>query len=413
MFVLRVTAGSRPPGEPPAPPTPFRRSRVVGTVALSTCLISGCGTAAPAGAATAPSQATRLYARAAHSLRDGQVYHATIRIRQTAGAYSFRATQQLWIDGRRHTARQQSRYVFTGAGRRGHQTTTTLISHGVTWVDGRPQSPTACHHASPVTSILIGCPTTRTPGATRIQHGTYQGHPATVLFTDTSFTGSDQAAVTTQRTLLDPATALPLAATVNGTIDDGHLARVHATLAYHTRFQPRSSLPADFFDPASLGWHLPDPVADLPTDTPIYWLGPRFHPTQRPPPHRRLPTLVLAGVDKPGAPALYAALLRYAPAGDPYAPPLLTIIVMTPAQFHDPHLIPETMRCGGPALPLPGAHVSTTCNRRNTRARIELPDAVLEITATDTIRDGNLIRSAYRTRQAILTVLRGLTARTP
>ena len=282
--------------------------------------------------------------------------------------------------------------------------TVTLIAGRVTWVDGQPRSTTACPGASPLTSLVLGCLVPGGGKPSTAEAGTYGGKPVTVLVTDTSFSGEDQHTKTTRRTYLDTGSALPIAAAVDGTIDDGKVAPVHGLLRYRGEFLSAASLPAGFFDPASLGWHLPDLQARLPTGVPVYWLGREFHPGGG------LPALTLSGVEK-GEPDLYAAILEYGPASDPFGPRELMIMVMTPAQFHDPHRVPTAMRCAGPSLSLPGARTAMNCSKTfSTRARVELPDAVLEISAPEGL---NSTKSPYLGPDAITAVLRGLMLRKP
>jgi hypothetical protein len=392
------------------PPAPCRLTvGVLGAAgAVLSLVLAGCGSQTPGASANNP-DVHQVSAQAEKSLRAGGIYHAMITEEEDSGAYSYSATAEIWADLAQGAAREESAYTYTG----GHvprrtDRTATLIADGVNWVDGEPRSTNACPGIDPVTSLVLGClaPANAKPSTT--EAGNYQGKPATILVTDTSFDGEDQRTKTTRRTYLDTDSALPVGARVDGTIDDGTVAPLHRVITYRAEFLPASKLPGDFFTPGSLGWHLPDPEAELPTGVAVYWLGKDFHPGGG------LPALTFSGVEK-GEPDFYSAILDYAPTSDPFGPRALTIMVMTPAQFHDPRRTPTPMRCAGPSISLAGAHTAMNCSKTfSLRARVTLPDAVLEITAPGGLAPDRStpIDSAYLGQEAITAVLRALTLHT-
>ena len=106
--------------------------------------------------------------------------------------------------------------------------------------------------------------------------GSYAGRPALVLAVDGTYSGEDH-----QRALrlqdLPGSGDCVAGGGEQKTAPSTRRASVQPAYAnqvtYRYAFATPESLQTGFFEPATLGWHAPDPVAALPTSGQVYWLG--------------------------------------------------------------------------------------------------------------------------------------------
>ena len=351
------------------------------------------------------------YARAEQSVRAGGVYHATIETKTTTTrSYLDRSnTTERWVDVVHGVARDERTVPDTGPENASGQFI-TMITGDVAWVQqpvgpgqpvtqGQPQDAQTCFGLSPAAALVIGCPPFGLfKGSTTLSKGSYAGRPALVLAIEGTISGEDHDVRYTSKTYLDPVTALPVGKTEDGSFDvsPGTTATYANQVTYRYAFAKPESLQRGFFDPATLGWHAPDPVAALPTGVPVYWLGQDFDPGGG------LPKLTLATVTGPqNSNGGYTAILDYAPVTDRYGPRVISIQLLTTTAP-----TPATPGCPGQTpIVINAAQVTLYCGV----AIVRFPNAVLQVVVGG--GDGPAI--PYNTPQALVTVIRGLRLRTP
>ncbi|MCH8025609.1 MAG: hypothetical protein IH866_02330 [Chloroflexi bacterium] len=109
------------------------------------------------------------------------------------------------------------------------------------------------------------------------RHVSYRGQPAIALVNEGESSGSDETYFTTNRLYFDRDTVLPIGFTQEGTLDIGDIYPVHTDILYQYGFVSLDSLPADFFDPAAIGYVGKDPEEPLESaEIAVYWLGSAF-----------------------------------------------------------------------------------------------------------------------------------------
>jgi hypothetical protein len=382
-------------------------------ILVAGCGSSGSGPVSASGTSSTPGQASgteldRVYAQAEKSLRAGGTYHASIRDDRQAGEYSYTATAQLWVDAAADRARQETTYTMARGLTGGSATDVLILADGARWIDGHATSPVKCHGASAATGIVLGCLDTETDATSHVEHGRYLSHPALILVSEGTSGGSEQTIRSTTRLYLDPSTALPLGATEDGTIESERVNPLHRTTSYQSEFVSPSTPPAGVYDPASLGWHLPDPIADVPTDAPIYWLGVIYIPGGG------LPSLRLGNVAKePGGPG-YSAILEYMRTDDPYGPRAFILIEWTRASWDHAHVVMGIPRCPEPShISLPGGEATLWCPPKpdGMSAIITFADAVVEAQAIAVTTAHGDRPSPYDNRESMTKLIRALTLR--
>jgi DNA-binding CsgD family transcriptional regulator len=111
-----------------------------------------------------------------------------------------------------------------------------------------------CYGGSVAASVILGCPGPLEDLTTTVEAGEYGGMPAVVLVTTGTSRGSDEITAGTTRLYLDPATLLPVASEVSGTYDVGVVEPLSGDESFVHEWVERGSLPADFFEPRSIGY---------------------------------------------------------------------------------------------------------------------------------------------------------------
>ena len=281
------------------------------------------------------------------------------------------------------------------------------------WDEGQPSSPVTCFGSSDaVTAAVVDCQFSEAKPNVKVVQGRYHGRPALVLVAHLVGGGSDALSRTTRLTYLDPATALPLSSVETGTYSLQKTLPLRRTTSYRTERLSRSRLPQNFFDPAALGWKLPDPLADLPHGIPVYWPGRTCEP-RRPSPS----TITLQHVDRlPAAPyPRYQEILEYARASDPLGWIVLTLQIWTAADWARAKVEEPIPLCK------PVSHVALALGTATFHcpspgpdapyADIDPPGAHLLIGAPSTEGAGHLTRSPFGTIAAYTTVINALQVR--
>jgi hypothetical protein len=200
-----------------------------------------------------PTTVAQTYSRAERSLREGGVYHSTITGLIEPGNPIMRYTREVWVDLAGSAARLESRVTSALPGNTFKQQI-TLVFKGGLWNDGSKLPTTPCPGLNAATVALLGCPTPAKDTPAVLEPGTYAGHPVLTLVWRGTIDTGDQVGPFTTRTYLDRTTALPLARLSENRVA-GTAPRRQTEQDRH-QFMSRDSLPKDFFDPASLGWHL-------------------------------------------------------------------------------------------------------------------------------------------------------------
>ena len=357
-----------------------------------------------------------VHARAEQSLRAGGVYHATIETKTTATPNDLdrSSTTERWVDVVHGVARDEQTVPDTGPENASGHFTTMITgdvggSNNQSVRDSRSlrdsrETLRPASGLSPAAALVIDCPPfgLLKGSTTTLSKGSYAGRPALVLANEGTTSGDDGKVHFTSKTYLDPVTALPLGKTEDGTLDTNNTitGTYSSQVTYRYAFVPPESLQRGFFDPATLGWHAPDPVAALPTGVPVYWLGQDFDPGGG------LPKLTLATVTGPqNSGGNYSAILDYAPVTDRYGPRVISIQLLTATA-------PTPAGCPAqPPIAINTAQVTLFCGV----AIVRFPNAVLQVAAPGVL--GTVTApgppSPYENTQALLTVIRGLRLRTP
>jgi hypothetical protein len=388
----------------------MRSGARVALAAMFLALLSGCGShqGAPDGERSPSASDTtklpsvdELYALAGRSLRADEIYHVTISAKWDVSD-NYTTTRELWVDAAHDTAREKQTSPREH-NRTGTRTTLGLVGDGVRWVAGKPQQSVACHGQNSSVGAVLGCPEFAAQATARVERGQFQGRAALVLVSH-QVSSSEDEIVTDVRTYLDPATGLPEAArqTRSGTADDGSPVTVHAALSYRSDTAAADTLAAGFFDPAALGWQVPDPVADLPTTAPVYWLGPTYDPGGR------LPSISLSSV-KSGSRigAGYAAILTYTATADRFGPPVLDLQLWTRAAWDSARIIMggRVGKCPGVSeLKVDSAQLTMRCTKVDNEitAFAQYGNAVVILNAPSVRGPSGSIRSPYDTRDALI-----------
>ena len=233
-----------------------------------------------------------IYAGASETLRQaGMIYHATILTEGAEDSFIRGQTSERWVDASQNVAREdatqrlyfQEEVVFdvmvidVGGSRH------TLYREPEQRLDESPSQ--ACYGAIEAVSSVLGCPGFLEDSTTTVEWGTYDGQAAIVLVTIGTSRGSDESFTFTTRLYLDPDTYLPLREETEGTHTYGP---VKTETTYQHEFIPADTLPASFFDPATLAT---ESLEMATPDSTIYWLKDRFDP------EGDLPPLVISTVE--------------------------------------------------------------------------------------------------------------------
>jgi hypothetical protein len=162
----------------------------------------------------------------------------------------------------------------------------------------------------------------------------YRGQNAIAYVTAGISRSSDETYDTTVRLFLDRDTFLPLGSTSEGTLDAGVVYPISYDAPFLYEFVPLDSLPADFFDPASIGYVEKDPEEPLETQeigVPVYWLGRGFEGGDG------LPALALksvfAGSSLEGRPFSPEAEIFYRRADDDFGWGMVVLAVYKPEDW--------------------------------------------------------------------------------
>lgn len=260
-----------------------------------------------------------VYARMVEAItRPGKVYHLTQEIEVDAGPFSYSGTTQTWVDVAHDLARSEGEFVFGGETRR----TRLVIAGGARYEDdegsGRAMRREAatCRGTGAALSIVVDCPGPLEERSENLERGEYEGRAAIVVVGHSVSRGSDETWTMTTRAYLDPDTFLPIADEGSGTLDYGEVYPASLKVRYRHDFVDAVSLPADFFDPASIGYVERDPEAPLRETHPrinVYWLGRDFAGADG------LPPLTLMGAYvAPNGGSPYEVALSYGLAEDQF-----------------------------------------------------------------------------------------------
>lgn len=301
--------------------------------ATASTLLAACGNGAREEAQQGPTPALNeanltvdeVYARFAQAItRPGFIYRVTIDLSYD-GAYSFmEGTRTSWIDAGRDLAREEEDTTIRSQEQSSHDNWSLIIANGGQY---RPPQPTEgepgtrvkapmCHGANAAVSAVLGCPGPTDDVTEKAEIGKYKGHAVVVLTTDGTVHGEDETIRMTEKLYLDRRTLLPIASETESTVNETY--DIGCQMTYKNDFVPVTSLPDDFFDPASIGYVETDPEAQLNADLgfTVYWLGRSFGG------ETGLPSLTLTDV---GSRSRNPFMLNYRPANDEFGPAILSL----------------------------------------------------------------------------------------
>ena len=202
-----------------------------------------------------------VYDRMAEAIRcPGYALHVTFSF--PGPPFNATGSSQAWIDLEGNRARKESEIKLTLDGEEFEQWSKEIILAELTYRGGSSESPRglralACHGSdSAAFSVLLDCQGYLENSTTAVEIGaSFNGKSALALVTE-GYTGSREF---TARLYVDDSTFLPLGVDIE--------------------FVSLDSLPADFFDPASIGYVEKNPEEPLETTdvrVPVYWLGREF-----------------------------------------------------------------------------------------------------------------------------------------
>ena len=211
-----------------------------------------------------------------------------------AGPYSFHMDFESWTAVAPNMARRETtitppdeEVAEADAGGEGPaDRSTTIVRSGGSYSSQEPDEPASkgqvanCHNEGQEALIFV-VPCNNGPlqeiDVSIEMNATYDGKDAIAHVATGESRGHDETYNLTTRTYYDAESLLPLGQTSEGTLDIGEVHPVDFELRYVTEFVPLDSLPADFFDPASIGYvetDLEEPLDDAEID--IYWIGREF-----------------------------------------------------------------------------------------------------------------------------------------
>lgn len=275
-------------------------------------------------AARAQLSLTSVYHAAQQTLRrSGKIYTATIRTTSSSFGHQFTYIDQVWIDVGRDIGRTESRYQTPQGWITEYRIDTPHGSY-IRYPQDRKITPATlntCYGTGIAVSLVLGCPGPTETSTTRVQLGRYDGKPAIVLVKSGTVSGEDSSSTGVGRLYLDPHTFLPIAMTSTGKTNAGRVSPFWARAVYTHRFVARSTLPANLFDPASIGYQPPEnDLNHPPAGFTVYWLGAHVAGTGR------YPALDLYQVETAsgGGPG-YSFILHYGKAPNPVAFPMLSL----------------------------------------------------------------------------------------
>jgi hypothetical protein len=264
---------------------------------------------------------------------DGSVLHVTITVDsyQASGidaALDFdELRDEMWLDGKEKRARIEKRWPASeGAMEQREIVVGDGLYRAVT--DERPtrlRALTCRGSTSPILAPLMGCTNYLEESTTTVEAGEYDGAHVLVLATHGDLPSHDWTATFSHRLYLEPETFLPLGDEIDQSIPaDGEEMRVMIERKYDVEEVPRESLPANYFEPSSIGYAESDPAANLESQVVgmrVYWLGKDYVAPLG------LPDLTLHSASSrtsAGSPG-YRATLAYRRADDEFGAPLISL----------------------------------------------------------------------------------------
>ncbi|MBI5284150.1 MAG: hypothetical protein HY874_03565 [Chloroflexi bacterium] len=206
---------------------------------------------------------------------------------------------------------------------------TSIYRNGARYVAGQQEAnmvpnPGCAGASKRILTIFANCPGERSKTETRVETRSLEGAGALAIVTTGSISGIDSVIEIHNALFVDPSTFLPLAFESKGTdryVLGGHEQTFRTTMRYRIDFVRRESLPAGFFEAASIG--VPDPERAIDAAHyafPIFWPGREYAGDGAAPP------LTLSDIPPviTTSPELGPLHLRYSRTGDVFAR-LLTI----------------------------------------------------------------------------------------
>ena len=194
-----------------------------------------------------------------------------------AGPYTSEFAVEVWTDVLQNRARLRTRNTFNSDEARDEAeasgaelqrlTGTEIIRHDGHYTKegheteedaarpARKDGPPTCHGAGKeAIAALIRCRGLLDTFGARVEVSTsYRGQPAVAIVSEGAG-GSGETYYLSTRIFFATDSYLPVGQTVEGTIDVSEVHLVEADIPYQHEFVPLESLPADFFDPASIGY---------------------------------------------------------------------------------------------------------------------------------------------------------------
>ncbi len=373
----------------------------------------------------------------------GYAFHMRSAGDQEAGPYSSHGETEVWVDIENNLGRVEIRSRFTSEEALAEaekddydpEWRSTVITRG----DGsysseeierpsRKGRPPNCHgpgreaiglvfqcYNGPLQDIEISIDV----------EASYGSHSAFAYVAEGESSGSDETYDTTTRTFFDADTLLPIGQTVEGTLDIGDIFPVQADLPYETGFVPLDSLPADFFDPASIGYVEKDEEdVEEPLDSAeiaVYWLGSTFEGSGE------YPALALdfAFARKQAETLEFGSIVEitYRPADDEFGYPAVKLGLYPPASWEEEtqqNPCEETV-----GLDLPGLQATLRRHYHNLpydpgascpphdrfSASVYIEDVLVRIEAPRVVSGGEYFDSPYNSEAAMELLVRSLELR--
>jgi len=211
------------------------------------------------------------YTRIAAALaRPGTVFHTVMTNETAQGDGGYRMRTEAWLDISRGVARVETHNTFVGAATGRTYASTRIVSGAAMYtaqagVATEKREAPRCHgDPGAVLAVLLGCHSLVESAETRSDGEVmFEEKAAIALVTTGTDRGPGETAEFVDTLYIDASTYLPVALDGTGTIEHGGTIEVRTSVRYDNDFVVMASLPAAFFDPASIGYAAADIAGGL------------------------------------------------------------------------------------------------------------------------------------------------------
>ena len=432
-------------------------------VALVTMLAVACGgggesqltaqdclTKAPTNPVAADASVEEVVDRIAIAITcPGHAFHMRSAGEYETETYGFRVESDTWVDIENNVARTQSvlrpasgeaLLEAEEAGLEDPERRDTVIIHAdarytstelIGYPDDENQDPVArrgppdCHGPGrEALGSLILCEGPLSDWETTVElHVSFRGRAAIALLTVGESSDADGTSEITSWLYFDAVTLLPLGRVDESTSISGGVS-LDADTTYENEFVALDSLPADFFDPASIGYVETDKEAQLDdAEIEVYWLGREFEASEN------YPALALdhvfARARSHSGEGGFVVEMTYRSAEDEFGRIWVRIWLYPPEawEFREQHTPPNACKeiadvelAGARALVIRKYHELTRSDSEcpphdRFAAEVHFEDTIVEIDAPSTIGGRETFRSPYDSEEAMELLVRSLEQR--